>query len=396
MSAYACEPGEGSEPGIGWGVAQEMAQRHDVWLVTRANNRAAIETREPVPGLSFVYYDLPDWARWWKRGSLGIQLYYYLWQLGIYPLARRLHQEIGFDLVHHVTFGRYWTPSFVSFLPVPFVWGPIGGGESAPKTFWSDFSPQGRRYAWLRETMRWVGEHDPFVRATARRSARALAVTPDTAARLVPLGARNVEIYSALGFSPEMLASLEAPQEDASPLRFLSAGNLLHWKGFHLGLRAFARADLKNAHYWVVGDGPERERLEHLANTLGISDRVTFWGRLTREQTLAKFRQSHVLVHPSLHDSGGYVCLEAMAIGRPVLCLDLGGPGAQVTEETGVKVPAKDPERVVEALTVAMKRLAGDEKLRASMARAGRERAQTCYSWRAKGELLSQWYREIA
>ena len=396
MSAYACEPGEGSEPGVGWSIALEMAQHHDIWLVTRTNNRAVIEAQEPVPGLRFVYYDLPDWARWWKRGGRGLQVYYYLWQLGIYPLARRLHREIGFDVVHHVTFVRYWTPSFVSFLPVPFVWGPIGGGESAPKAFWSDFSPQGRRFEWLRETMRWVGEHDPFVRATARRSKRALAATADTAARLEPLGACEVETFSQLGFSSEMLKVLETPQEDAPPLRFLSAGNLLHWKGFHLGLRAFAKAGLKDVHYWVVGDGPERERLEHLAASLGISDRVTFWGRLTREKTLEKLKESHVLIHPSLHDSGGFVCLEAMATGRPVVCLDLGGPGAQITEETGVKVPAESPERVVEALAVAMKRLAGDEKLRASMAQAGRERAQTCYSWRAKGELLSQWYREIA
>ena len=395
MSAYACRPGEGSEQGVGWNIALEMAQHHDVWLVTRTYNRAFIETQEPVPGLRFVYYDFLDWEQG-KQGRLSLQLYYYLWQLGIYPLARRLHQEVGFDVAHHVTFVRYWTPSFISFLPVPFIWGPIGGGESAPKAFWSDFSPQGRRAERLRETMRWVGEHDPFVRATARRSARALAVTADTVARLVPLGAPAVETFSALGFSTEMLARLETPQEDASPIRFLSAGNLLYWKGFHLGLRAFAKADLKDAHYWVVGDGPERARLEALANTLGVSDRVTFWGRLTREQTLAKLKESHVLVHPSLHDSGAYVCLEAMATGRPVLCLDLGGPGAQVTEETGVKVPAESPERAVEALAVAMKRLAGDEKLRASMARAGRERAQSCYSWRVKGELLSQWYREIA
>src|SRR2546430_4418443 len=45
--------------------------------------------------------------------------------------------------------------------------------------------------------------------------------------------------------------------------------------------------------------------------------------------------------HPSLHDSGGWVCLEAMAAGRPVICLDLGGPGYQVTEESGIKIDRK-------------------------------------------------------
>ena len=50
-----------------------------------------------------------------------------------------------------------------------------------------------------------------------------------------------------------------------------------------------------------------------------------------------------MLIHPSLHDSGGWVCLEAMAAGRPVICLDLGGPGLQVTEKTGIKVKASTP-----------------------------------------------------
>ena len=139
LSAYACEPGKGSEPGVGWNFALQMAKDHEVWVLTRANNRSAIELglcQISSRKLHFIYYDLPRWARWWKRGSRGIQLYYYLWQIGIYFVARKLHAHIQFDLAHHVTFGKYWSPSLISLLPIPFVWGPVGGGESAPKAFW--------------------------------------------------------------------------------------------------------------------------------------------------------------------------------------------------------------------------------------------------------------------
>ena len=98
----------------------------------------------------------------------------------------------------------------------------------------------------------------------------------------------------------------------------------MHWKGFHLGLRAFACANLPDAEYWILGDGAELNQLQILADNLGIAQRVKFWGKLSREETLNKLRDCHVLVHPSLHDSGGWVCLEAMAAGRPVICLDLG------------------------------------------------------------------------
>jgi len=74
-------------------------------------------------------------------------------------------------------------------------------------------------------------------------------------------------------------------------------------------------------------------------------------------------------MHPSLHDSGGWVTLEAMAAGRPVICLDLGGPALQVSEATGIKIPAISPPQVVADLASALKQLAGDPSRRHDLAR---------------------------
>lgn len=84
LSAYACEPGKGSEPGVGWHWATELARLgHEVIVITRSNNRALIEKAlkdASIPGLRFHYYDLPSWGRWWKRGPRGVRFYYWLWQ----------------------------------------------------------------------------------------------------------------------------------------------------------------------------------------------------------------------------------------------------------------------------------------------------------------------------
>lgn len=399
ISAYACRPGKGSEPGVGWNVAR-LIKRHKVWVITRDNNRPAIEAElgsNPVPGLHFVYYDLPRWARWWNQEQRGVQLHYYLWQIGAYFVARKLHHEVGFDLGHHVTYVKYWSPSFLSLLSVPFVWGPVGGGESAPKAFWQDFSLRGKAYETLRDLARWLGEHDPFVRLTAQRSILARATTEDTAERLRKMGARNVQVFSETGLPEEEITRLaQHATPNGFPVRFISMGRLLHWKGFHLGLRAFAQADLPDdAEYWILGDGPERERLQSLAEELGIARRTKFWSRLPRDETLRKLGECLALVHPSLHDSGGWVCLEAMAVGRPVVCLDLGGPGIQVTKETGLKVPAHDPEQAVRDLAEAMARLAWDSELRVRLGQAGQKRVSESYGWETKGQCLAQLYEEI-
>ena len=400
LSAYSCEPGKGSEPGIGWNIAREIAKYHKVWVLTRPDESgSAIEAelaRNPVPNLNFVYFTLPVWGNGWRWGNGSMQLHYYLWQIQAYFVACRLHREIGFDLVQHVTFGRYWGPSFLSLLPVPFIWGPVGGGESAPKSFWQDFSLKGKIYETIRELNRWLGEHDPLVHLTARRSALALATTEETAERLYKLGVKDVQVFSNAGLPKEEISYLaKYALPDINLVRFISIGRLLHWKGFHLGLRAFALTEIDKSEYWIVGDGPELQRLEALATELGIIEKVRFWGALSRDETLNKLGECHVLIHPSLHDSGGWVCSEMMAAGRSVICLDLGGPAIQVTQETGVKVPAHNPEQAVRSLADAMTRLAYDPGLRVRMGQEGQRRVKEVFDWEAKGRFLVQFHEEI-
>jgi glycosyltransferase involved in cell wall biosynthesis len=398
MSAYACEPGKGSEPGEGWNTACEMAKYNDIWVITRANNRLAIKdelSRNNISNMSFVYYDLPSWAMWWKRGERGIHIYYYLWQLGVYFVAKRLHRKINFDLLHHVTFGQYWTPSFISLLSLPFIWGPLGGGESAPKVFWKDFSFRGKLYEEIRDFVRLLGEHDPFVRATARRSLKTLVSTKETAVRMNRLKAREVRIFGKTALSKFEINRLSNfPDSNIKSIRFISIGRLLHWKGFHYGLQAFENANLHKAEYWVIGDGPERQRLEALTKKLNIEKYVRFFGKLSRENTLNKIEKSHVLIHPSLHDSSGWVCLEAMAMRRPVICLDIGGPALQVTEETGFKIPALSPEQVVCDIAKAMISIASDYDLCRSMGEAGRHRVVEKFNLDKKGECINQIYQK--
>jgi glycosyltransferase involved in cell wall biosynthesis len=402
ISAYACEPGRGSEPGVGWNWVQQMGRYHEVWVITRANNRAPIEkslAKEPLPNVHWVYFDLPRWARFWKKRRRGMHLYYYLWQIGAYFVARKLHRRVAFNLVHHATFVNYWMPSFLVLLQIPFIWGPVGGGESAPRSFWRSFSLRGKAYELLRDLARSLAQFDPFVRLAARRAIVGLATTPQTEKRLRALGCRNVIIHSAIGLMSEEIRTLSAfPLRQSDPFRLLSTGDLLHVKGFDLGLRAFARfqARFSATEYWIIGDGPERRRLEKLAHNLGLAGKVRFWGTFPRAEVLEKLADCDVLVHPSLHDSGGWVCLEAMATGRPVICLDLGGPALQVTEDTGIKVPATSPEQVVQDLAAAFYKLASSPELRARLSLGAMKRVEEHFNWDKKGLFMTRLYESLS
>ncbi len=108
---------------------------------------------------------------------------------------------MGLDITQHATFGRYWGPTSVAYAPAPFIWGPIGGGETAPAAFLADFTRRGQAGTNTFATARRCGERDPAVRRAAQETALALAVTSETKARLQALGTRDVELFSAMGLA---------------------------------------------------------------------------------------------------------------------------------------------------------------------------------------------------
>ncbi|GJL59310.1 MAG: hypothetical protein NPIRA03_21670 [Nitrospirales bacterium] len=400
ISAYACEPEKGSESGVGWNVALQMAKYHDVWVITRSNNRSSIEAalkRCDQPKPHFLYYDLPKWIRFWKKGGRGVRAYYYMWQMGILILIRSLHRTMNFELIHHVTFVKFWTPSFLSFLPIPFLWGPIGGGDTTPVVLRTELDFKSKMYETGRHLALWIGEHDPFVWRTAARSRMGIATTKETACRLRKLGVSNIKLYGEAGLEMSAIAQLtQSSKRSDSSFRFVTIGRLLGFKGVFLALRAFAQANLLHCEYWIIGDGPDRRRLEKLVESLGIAERVKFFGEIPRSKVLSKLGECNVLVHPSFHESGGWVCLEAMAAARPVICLDHSGPATQVTDKTGILISVNSTEQVLRDMGEAMQKLAYTPFLCEQMGRAGRERVLQDYSWDSKVDVLNEFYHEVA
>jgi len=401
VSAYACEPNHGSEPGVGWNWVDQIARFHDVWVLTRQSNKSGIELavrRQPMPNVHWVYVDLPAWARFWKRGQRGVHLYYYLWQVAAYVRARRLDREVRFDVVHHVTFVNYWIPSLLVFLPRPFVWGPVGGGESAPQSFLRTLTRHGRRYERARQFARAFGERDWFVRRTARRARTVLATTVETAARVQQLGARDVRIVSQAALPKDDIVRLaDLPVRTSGLFRVASVGRLVEWKGFHLALTAFAmlRESIPGSEYWIIGEGPARRRLERTVSGLGLENAVRLTGSMSREGLFDHLAKCDVLIHPSLHDSGAWVCAEAMAARRPVVCLALGGPSLQVTANAGFVIRAESPDAAVREMAAALIRLARDASLRQRMGEAARERVMEACRWDERGDFIDSLYHDL-
>ena len=403
LSAYACEPGRGSEPGVGWNFAVEIAKHHEVWVFTRANNRNVIKAemaRNPIPNLHFAYHDLPAWARWWKHGGRGVQLYYYLWQLSAYFPAGTLHKQVGFDIGHHVTFGRYWSPSFLALLPLPFIWGPVGGGEFIQKNFLKEFPIKEGLAENLRSIAQQAALLDPLVRKTIKKAQLCLATTTETANKLTKIGVSRVQVFPQVVLGPETIQHTEKIISDEQSkqetiLIFLSIGRPLFWKGFHLGLKSFAEANIPDAKYIILTPKKGSSWIEKLVCELKIQEKVEFIHHLqTMSDVYRLIHNSDILVHPALHEAFGNVVLEAMLLKKPVICLDCGGPGMLITQETGIKVSPITPEQTIQEIKTAMMNLAHNTATRREMGQKARQRAVTIFSWAQKYQELSKIYEK--
>lgn len=397
LSAFSCGPGRGSEPGVGWNWVQQLSRQHEVWLLTTEEFQTDIERALP-PNVHPTF--VPSYRLWSRLAHLipGLDwLYYYWWQWKIYRAARKLHAEHGFGLAHHVTFVSWRAPTFLSLLPIPLIWGPVGGGGVIPRGLRSELGLKGRLFEAFREWTGSISRLDPFVRLTMRRATAIIAANRETA-ELIPARYRT-KVQTMLGIGMAAAEKEEALRPASKPEGFiiLFVALLRPLKGGSLAVKALQQLVRKHpdAKLVFIGRGSERNRLAELARELGVSERLKFLGGLPRPQVLGWMQMADVLLLPSLRDSGGLVLLEAMAQGKPVVCLDLGGPGEIVDDKCGFKIRPGEPEQVVSDLSAALEKLAAEPGLCQAMGAAGRRRVHEQFDWDKRGERMLGIYSQV-
>jgi glycosyltransferase involved in cell wall biosynthesis len=392
LSAFACEPYAGSEPAVGWNWALFLARAgHQVVVLTRSRSRPAIERMAkgalPDPHLRVEYFDVPKPLRWQARGPLHVHNALWQWQAAAF--ARELHDREQFDCVHHVTYAGLRAPSFMGKLGIPFILGPVGGGERAPWRLRRGYSLRGLLSDAARDAANLMIQFTPFMKDTFA-SAERIYVTSGETLRLMPRRFRNkAQIELAIGVeeSTSIFSRIPPPRTPQNaPFRVLYAGRFIDCKGMHLGLPAFARlidAD-PDARLTMVGQGPAERRWRKLAEDLEIAENIEWLPWQDLEAMASLYADHEVLLCPAMHDSGGMVILEAMSHGLPVVCLKLGGPATLVNESCGYAVdPAgKDVAQVVREMGDALIDLAR-ESTRLPFAQAAKLRCHD-FSWPEK------------
>lgn len=383
ISAYACAPKLGSEHAVGWNwTTQAHRLGYQVWALASAAHREAIENAcHYDPALRGIHWSFPEVRGWTLRPSTEPKwerTYNLLWQRAALRHAREMQRAVKFDAIHHLTWAGIRAPTFLGALGPPLIIGPIGGGETSPRLLRDGFDIRAKILERVRDFSNATIMVNPLTRKGFMEASSVFTSTSDTRDLFSGALREKVSIFNQVAIPA--VPSISPRRTRGRPPRLLYAGRLLYWKGIHIAIDAFARlvSRIAGARLTIVGDGPEKKRLHALAASRHVDDRVKFIARLP-QQDLFKFYQNHdLLLFPSLHDSGGFVVLEALSHGLPVICLDLGGPKELVTRNSGVVVAtaSRNTAEVAEAMADAIFHLVTSPDRMSALSAGAVERAR--------------------
>lgn len=391
LSAFHCNPRRGSELSTGWNWAAALAELgHDVTVLTCSEFRDDIFAESPV-NIDFRFLDYPASSLRRFSGALGMYETYLRWQDA--ALSHIQADGRQYDVAHHVTWGGLHLGSQLWKLPTPLVYGPVGGGQTAPAGY--------RRYfgrAWPAEMVRTVStgrmlKLNSRCRQTVQNSAVTLVNNSATAVAATRLGAKDIRYMMADGLAPSWIGAAHA-QPTGTPV-VLFIGRLIPRKAPTLAVEAFAELRRKiPAHLIIAGDGPLRGKVLETIERFGLTDDVELLGAVPFGDVKSLYDSASVLLFPSLRESFGAPFLEALGRGLPTVALDYSGIGDADVGRAAVKValPSK-PEDLPSHLASAMHTVLGDGEWQSRSA-AGIKWASD-WIWPVKAAAATQLYQEI-
>lgn len=398
-TAYAMNPYKGSEDGTGWNLVEQIARFNQVIAVTRKNNKPFIDQyMQEHPScvqssrVTFLYFDLPYWMMFWKKGERGAMLYFYLWQMFMPLFIWR--NKLRYDLLHNLNFHNDWTPTFLWLLNKPLVWGPVGHHPKIPSNYIKEVygikEYVKSRALWLIKKIFW--NMDPFLKL-ALWNTDAVITMNSGVEKVHRIEKRKLHRMPAVGAEQPMIK-----ERAKDKFTFLCVGRLVAMKGFDLTLAAFARfynsledQDKKNVQLKIVGKGPLLDAVKLTIQKLGLAHAVVVQEWVQKDQMPDIYASASAFFFPS-HEGAGMVVPEALSYGLPVVCFDNEGPGEFIDDSCGIKIPYSSHEASVSQFAEALGLLYHNKSVLEELSKGAVRKFDHSFKWDVKGDVLKNIY----
>ena len=411
LIAEACNPEWTSVPLVGFNMVKALAERSDlrITLATHPRNRSALERNSISSKVEIIYPDNEyiaarlhrlaqflrgDSGKGWTTNTAFESISYLFFEKELYKLISARLSAGEFDLIHRIT---PVTPSVGSPLAtltdVPMILGPLNGGLPWPVQYPGLRIKENEYLVPLRK----IYKIFPYYSSTYRKLSACISGSQHTATEIPPsFSGRRFQLPEN-GVDPATFQIAEGWTPPSRTFRFVTVGRLVPYKGLWLTLSAMRDSQLlKKSELVVIGDGPERAKLEKMIQDFDLGGCVRMLGHLDQLSLSREMRSSQCFVFPSLREFGGGVVVEAMACGLPSIVVDYGGPRELVDSQSGILLPMQPEDFMISSLRDAMERLLVNPDLCRSLALHAVNRVRSEFTWEVKASKVDLIYHEIA
>jgi glycosyltransferase involved in cell wall biosynthesis len=396
ITAYDVNPYRGSESATGWNYPYHLSKYNKITVVTRENNLPNIykyiaEKGIDVTNMEFIGFDLPIWARFWKKGVRGSFLYFYLWQLflGLSFYSKRK----SYDICHSLNFHCDWAPSFLWLLGKPFIWGPINHNEKLPDYILNNLSQKKLRTEKIKLCFKYLfWKVDPFLYLCKTKASKILVGHNDVIKRL-NLAPNKCVLFNQI--ATDINTPVTSKLDDFNIL-FVGRGLLL--KNYEIILDAFKLCITdkiikeKKLTISFIGVGKDaKEKLLIQAEKLEILNFVQIEDWVPFEEMNTYYSNASTLCFPSF-EGAGMVIAEALSHGVPVITIDKNGASHELDTSCSFIVDSSSKGKVIMGISEAFTALINDDDIRVAMSSAAHVYAKENLSWSAKSKKISNIY----
>lgn len=355
LVTYDISPYRGSEASVSWNYVSNMGMHHKL-IVIYGRGKGEIENyleSHQMPNIRFVNIPYVSLQGSGLLLDIKYNLNYRRWHYQTYLKAKELVNNEHVDIIHYLNPIGFKEPGYCwKIKEVPYVWGPIQGVENRPLALYPALSLKGKINALVRRVvhngMLWCL---PRVRKALKRADAVFAATPNTVKQL-----KYIHHKDAIYLPENGILKMERtePIFMNDTLNLIWVGSIDERKALGILISALGKVKNKNWHLNVLGEGPLRGKCEELAYELGISERITFHGKVDRAQVQLVFAQSHIHVISSLGEGNPTVLWEAFSKAIPTLTLDHCGMAGVVSAECGIKIPIRSYQQVLNDMAFAI------------------------------------------
>lgn len=398
ITAYACSPYDGSEPGVGWNYISRLYEDFEIHVIVEKKKWELPISRKILENpkfkkINFYFIEKKRFKLLRKIWPPSYYWFYRDWQKKVFKLAIKLHKENNFDLFHHLTMVGYREPGYLWKLNKPFIWGPVGGFDNSPFVLISKLDFHGVIFFSFRNVINFFQRNFNLRlnKILRKKDAYIISATKTNHDFLLNRYKVKTPIIPEVGKVSGLKTTL-TERKPNHPLKIVWCGKLITGKNLTFLLKVLSEIE-HPFELNIIGKGVQEQKMKLLCKKLNIEDKCKWHDWLEPPEVLNILKKSHLMCITSISELTSTVLIEGLSAGLPIIAFNLFGFKNIVTEKCGILIPVESFKKMKKEYQKAIEFYFLNENIRIMHCIAAKERSEFV-SWEKNINSMKEVYEK--